>query len=1348
MVDDKIVTSSDLQGEFDRSRLLLAMTHTLSLEELRTVCFELGIEYDDLPPGGRTDKTRELILFCERHGRIDDLLNLLKRKRPNTDWENVYRPWASGDSPFKGLSHYDVADAYLYFGREVLTAELTEDIRHNRFLAVVGASGSGKSSLVRAGLVPTLQGVRPPEEGVRLPDGSSTWPVHIITPTARPLESLAISLTQDSESLTATETLINDLSQNPRSLHLYARKLLADGDHGGESGNSTSRLLLIIDQFEELFTQCQTEEVRQAFIANLMTAIDPELDGPVKVIIILRADFYSHCAQYDDLRLALEKKQRYIGQMSADELQRAIEEPARVQNITFEAELVHQMLRDIGAEGDKRPEPGALPLLSHALLETWKRREGNQLTLAGYYNSGGVRGAIAQTANNTYFSLPPEQQLIARNVFLRLTDLGENTEDTRRRASFEELLIRDSEADQVTEVLHILANARLITTSENDTEVAHESLIREWPALRNWLNEDREGLLLHRKLTEDAIEWQENDRDPSFLYQGARLAAVEDWMADTEEVLSEIEASFFDACQAKKEEQLAELQAQAEAERNRADREARRSKIARLVSVVLLGLLLLAAAAFVTAYSRQQVVNAQRLAFASKSQIDISPETALLLAAEAALRVPDFQSEQALRDSLDAYTLRPVPLAGHEDRVYSAALSPNGQQALTGSKDGTARLWGVDGRPLIVFEGHKDEINSALFDAGGDRVLTASADGTARLWNMEGEPIAVYDGHDDGVRSAIFGPDEQLVVTSSDDETARLWDTEGALLQVFEGHEDKVVSADMSPDGQLVLTASEDGTVWLWDLEGNPLTMIDAHEEELNNALFSPDGQQVLTSGDDGAARLWELDGNLVTEFEHSNMKGAIFMPDGQHVVTIGGSDNVAQLWDMAGQPITEFHGHTNTLRHVAASPDGQSFLTASSDGTARLWDLEGRSLAVFRGHAGVVTTANFSPDGSRIVTASYDNTARIWEHIGPHLPIIGGYEDDIESIEFSPDGTLLLIASDDGTARLLDTNGNELVKFLGHENQVENATFSPDGQKVLTASDDATARLWDLNGQQLALFEGHEDEVKSASFSPDGQRVLTGSNDGTARLWDLGGKQLVIFEGHEDEISHSQISPDGQRVLTASDDRTARLWDLEGNTIAIMEGHEGQIEGAAFSPDGQTVATWSGDFTARMWDMNGQPLAILEGHETQIENAAFSPDGRHFITAAEDRPVRLWDLEGNTLALFKGHKDAIEMARFSPDSQFVLTNSRDGTARLWNLEGEEVAILRGHNDWVETTAFSPDGRLIATGSRDDTVRLRYTRLEDLLAVATCRVGRGLTEQEIDQFGVGRPRYRFEERNC
>jgi formylglycine-generating enzyme required for sulfatase activity len=434
---------------------------------------------------------------------------------------------APGEPPYMGLRYFDTADAALFYGRAALTRELAARLAGERFLAIVGASGSGKSSVARAGLLPAW------EKGLDIPGGRLSGVAHVLTPGIHPLESLAASLTRQSESVTATATLMDDLARDPRSLHLYVRKLL--------SLSGGTHLLLLVDQFEETFTLCKDPAERKAFIENLLAAADEENGGPLRVVLTLRADFYHRCAEYDGLRQALQEHQEYIGAMSADELREAITAPAQAAGWDLQPGLVELILQDVGQE------PGALPLLSHALLETWKRREGHTLTLAGYAAAGGVRKAIAQTADSVYDRLPPAEKLIARNIFLQLTELGEGAQDTRRLASLQELAPAPGQQAAMEAVLKTLSDARLVTTDRDSVQVAHEALIREWPALRRWLDEGRQELRLHRHLTESAREWERRARDPGELYRGARLLQAQEWAANRASQLNPLERAFLQA---------------------------------------------------------------------------------------------------------------------------------------------------------------------------------------------------------------------------------------------------------------------------------------------------------------------------------------------------------------------------------------------------------------------------------------------------------------------------------------------------------------------------------------------------------------------------------------------------------------------------------------------------------------------------------------------------------------------------------------------------------------------------------------------------------------------------------
>lgn len=456
------------------------------------------------------------------------------------DLENL--PPEPGEAPFQGLQYFDEKDAGRFFGRELLTARIVGRFVKSSFLAVIGASGSGKSSVVRAGVVPALRHGERLADGSLPPTDSGQWDIRTLTPGAHPLEALAASLTRDSESVTAAATARNDLAQDMNALCLISRRVLAQ--------NSRKRLLLVIDQFEEVFTQCRQEDERKSFIDNILCAIDPSNPQPISILLTLRADFYAQLAFEDRLREMISQNQEFIGAMSREELTRAILQPAALGNWKVQEGLVEVILDDLGTE------PGALPLLSHALLETWKRRRARVMTLSGYTASGGVRGAIAQTAETVFRQrLSAEQQPIARMIFIKLAEMNQDSPDTRRRATFSELITRSTDTQTIDAVLNILTDARLITTGVVEpsetrvVEVAHEALIREWPTLRDWLNQNREGLILHRQLTEDSNDWLKLGRDAGALYRGLRLKQILEWVKANPDLISLSEQEFLDASQ-------------------------------------------------------------------------------------------------------------------------------------------------------------------------------------------------------------------------------------------------------------------------------------------------------------------------------------------------------------------------------------------------------------------------------------------------------------------------------------------------------------------------------------------------------------------------------------------------------------------------------------------------------------------------------------------------------------------------------------------------------------------------------------------------------------------------------
>jgi len=1252
---------------------------------------------------------------------------------------------APGESPFQGLRYFDEADAELFFGREALVARLVGRLAalgdtDRQFLAVVGASGSGKSSIVRAGLVPALRhGVGEAAGG---PAPRPFQQIHAITPTAHPLETLAVSLTGTAESVTATATLMDDLARDARSLHLYTIRLIGRASQPADSPlpGARPRLLLVVDQFEEVFTLCRGEAERQAFVDNLMTAAEPDIGGPVTVVITLRADFYSHCAPYPGLRDALAEQQEYIGPMTAAELRQAIEQPARLGGWKLEPGLVDQVLRDVGAGEGREPEPGALPLLSHALLETWRHRRGRTLLLRSYAEAGRVQGAIATSAEAVLQSLSPDEQAIARNIFLRLTELGEGTQDTRRRVALAELLPAGDAAGAsrpVALVLKTLSDARLITQDQDSVEVAHEALIREWPTLRQWLSENREGLRLHRRLTEAAQEWDALNREPSELYRGPRLAQALEWAewAPHQLELNALEREFLQASQALAEREAVEREAQrqrelvaaqqlaqtaqklaatekaqAEAERQAALRLRLRNRIitgvGALAIIIALWAALLAsrngslaatsAASANAAQAAARVSSARELALSAINNLSVDPQLGLLLALQAV----------NLTYAVD-HTVLPEAAGALHSAVMAAHLQ------LT----------------LPVLSG--GEVVDVTFSPDGSRLATLDGAGTVKVWDMSPSVLAGQS------RLRLTLPTRTIIVSDL-------------------GWKDLA----FSPDGKLV-AAGDENVVTVWDAVTGQTVSTFNTSFVVRTVIFSPDSRSLAVSGYSAAVQLYDLaTGRLLeTIGNYSYTESLAFSVDGQRLAVA--SRDRTQIWDIGtNQPLLTLPVQTGPVNTVVFSPDGSRLATADSDGTARIWDVAtGQLLLLIPANVNVAVA--FSHDGTRLATGGADGIARVWD-AGTGQPLFARTIPTqlVFGVAFSPDGSRLATANSDGTARVWDTKPDqELVTLSGGPAPVFSAAFSPDGSRLVTGGADRRARLWDLaTGQELPGPSGRLDVIRSAVFSPDGRRIATASDFGEPKVYDAAtGQPLLSLYGHILSGWSIAFSPDGARLATGGQKGPTIIWDAAtGQELLSLPGtvqfdfeiftlsssgqgapNNEKVAGVAYSPDGTRLLTNSYNDVAHVWEAStGKPLLSLAGHADVVEAVAYSPDGKRLATASRDGTARVWDAAtGQPLFILAGHTTSVVSVAFSPDSSRIATGSMDNTAKLWDANtGQLLQNLPGHTAGVTSVAFSPDGTRLAVTSLDGTTRLYELKLEDLLALAKTRVTRALTSQECQQY--------------
>jgi len=1178
--------------------------------------------------------------------------------------------------PFKGLEFFDcnATDPDFFYGRNALVDQLVERVRTGNFVAVTGVSGSGKSSAVRAGLLHQLR------LGQRLA-GSERWQLTTMLPGEHPLESLSEALRDtpgvgiaDLSLLLATgsiEALI-------RIVNLTARQ---------------GRLVLVIDQFEELFTRCADEVERERFLECLLGA-QGRVDCRLTVVIALRLDFFGKCAEraYAGLVGRIQEGLVTLLPMSIDELRAAVVEPARQVGLEVDEALVAEIIATVHGE------PGALPLLEYTLTELWKRcREMGRLSRDEYARLGGVQGALEKRAEAVFGELTPTEQEAAKWIFLALTQPGEGTEDTRRRQPKTALTSMQRVPEVTESTIEKLTEARLLVTGKTQgrlrerpvevdiIDVAHESLIRSWPRLRRWIEENRAFHRWRVRLTELVSEW--GDRwDPGLLLRGARLIEAESFSAEYGEALTSSEAAFIAASVEQRQDEQRAREAQLKA------LDEQRNRALRMQSLFLTDLarqqndrydyclgLLLALEALPSQRSGQQrplvpqafkelyrsAVNLQRLQLldGGAGVIDAAFDPA------GQWLVTTGDAGRALAWDLDTGEQLAL-LEGHSDAVNCSVVTPDGRRLVTGSFDGTARLWDTRNWSLIgVLSGHEYGINACLLSRSGTLMLTVSSDTTARLWETErGNCLAVLEGHQGVLFSGAFSADEQRVVTVSKDCTARLWDTaNGVCLQVFEGHQDAVFSASFSPDGRQLLTASSDGTARLWDIQrSNELTLLKGHQDSINAAAFSPNGKRIVTASQDGSARLWE---------------------PGQR------------------KPVAVLTGHVGGIADARFSADSRLLVTAGQDGTTRLWETGGgEMISVLTGARDRISTATFDSAGQRVASVSLDGSIRIW--------------------------------------RVQDRE--QLGVLWGHDGGVYSAAFHPYRAWIATGSMDRLAYLWDAEtGQILRPFKGHESSVYSTTFSPDGRFLLTASRDCTARLWSVAhGTQAMLLQGHQGSVFKAVFSPDGRSILTASQDGSAYLWDAHtGVKRAELTGHGGGVNYATFSLDGGSAATASEEGKVRFWTLSTRPTCeMLSAHSAGINELVFSPDGRLFATASNDGTTTLWDAAARrALRTLTGHQGAVYSVAFSPDGRRLLTSASDCTARLWDLDsGEELAVLASHTDGVNSVTFSPDGQRMVTASHDRSVRVwRALPIgQDLIAYARAIAPRDLTEEERRRYFI------------
>ncbi|MFC4464633.1 helix-turn-helix domain-containing protein [Streptomyces xiangluensis] len=1104
------------------------------------------------------------------------------------------------ESPYRGLARFETGDSGLFFGREQLTDDLLDLLRRRRFAAMFGPSGSGKSSLLRAGLIPALQHCQEP--------GLRPAAIRILTPGGHLARAHAPLLTPST---------------------------------AGSSGADT---FVIVDQFEEVFTLCHDGDERARFIDLLLTARQPE--SRLRVLLAVRGDFYGHCAEHRHLADALRDANLLAGAMNPAELRDAVVKPATATGMTVERALTARLVKEVA------DAPGGLPLLSHVLLETWRRRRGKTLTVAGYEAAGALEGAIAKTAEEVYDRFTESQAATARRVLLRLIAPGDGTADTRRPAERAEL--ETASRQETARVLEALTRARLLALDGDTVELAHEALIAAWPRLRGWIETDRERLRAHRKLTEAAHAWQELGREPGALYRGSRLAAAQEHFgAAHRDDLTDLEHAFLTASVAAREQE---------------ERTATRiTQRLRTLTVTLSVLLVLAVTASLVAWHQNWIGNQQRqvalsrqLAAQSAALSGTNPDLAALLATHAYRISPTSQAVESL------YASATLPLRKalrHSTPVVTVAFSPDGHLLATGNRDGRVWLWDAGtGRLRKSLLAHDGLVDTVAFSRDGRTLATGSHDNTVRLWDTETghlrmilrqQPQAAGGGQTVPVLSVAFSRDDRTVATGGDDGTVRLWDTETGHLRMIlrqqpqaagGGQTVPVLSLTISPNGRSLATGGEDGTLSLWDTDtGRVRAVLDDGTSPVDAVAFSPDGRTLATSSRARTVQLWDTD---------------------------------------TGRLRRSLAGHAGPFASVAFSPDGRTL--ATGDRTVQLWDTDtGRLRRSLAGHAGPVNAVAFSPDGRTLATGGEDGTVRLSDAAISPRAIHSARIRDTESMAVSQDGRMLATGSSDRGVELWDAyTGRLRISLPGYTVAVDSLAFSQDGRTLATGSFDRGVELWNTNTGRLQVsLLGYTGDATSLAFSQDGRTLATGSFDRGVELWNTstGRLQVSLPVAATSEVRMLAFSRDGRTLAVAGGDHPVGLWDADtGRLRRSLAGHPGAAGSLAFSPDGHILAVGGDDSTVGLWDVStGRLRRSLAGHPGAAGSLAFSPDGHILAVASTDADtVRLWDTDtGGTVASFSGHTDTVHSVAFSQDGHTLTTGSADQTVRLWNAALPDPAV-------------------------------------------------------------------------
>jgi WD40 repeat protein len=1161
------------------------------------------------------------------------------------------------DNPFPGLRPFEETEAHRFFGREAQIEELEEKLNQHRFVAVVGASGSGKSSLLRAGLLPRLRSSE---------QDNFSWKIAVLRPGNNPIKQLATALNQP-DVLGASKEEYVDLIEEVIETTLRLGNLgLIELAEIRLAENS--KLLVVVDQFEELFRYRSDPKINEAVdesagFVKLLIESAKCLRVQIYILLTMRSDYIGDCAQFRDLPEMVNLGLYLVPRMTRNQLKQAIYEPIHRTGAKISNRLVNQLLNDISNQSEGNTDQ--LPILQHALMRTWNFWEETQpsyywsyqrqqlirhpewknwepIDLAAYEKTGGMESALSKHANEIYENLPDvESQRVAKILFQRLTEVGADSEKSIRHPNdFQDICqVSGASEEQVKLVINAFRapGCSFLTpflphkiSGDTKLDISHESLIRKWDRLKAWVIEEGEAAKTYERLA-DIVLRQEN-REAELL-TGRDLEVALKWQESFQP--SSVWAKRYAGDYTKVEKFL------------KASERAKRNKNLftwGAGSLIALGVAL-GCITWLRIKSSEMLIHsaAAETSFSSNQQIEALIES---LRAGQALKHSMFVDQTTKLRVLTVlrqmvYGIRERNRLEHDAEVNTVAISPDGKTIATASSNQIS-LWDSSGKLLLTNNEHKKTVRSVNFSPDNKWLVSSDEAGEIRLWNRNAKKSKVLGQNKSQVHYVEFSPNSQAIASASSDKTAKLWNLQGDILRILP-HPDVVNRMKFSSDSQIIATAGADGVVRLWRLKDKQSFRSKViSQDQVEDIVFIPDRQEIVAASADGAIYRWNF--NKTENLEPIGNHGAAInslkiTPDAQMLVTAS-NDRTIKLWNIdgnAGKSWHTFHGHKDAILSVALSPDGQTMASASNDKTVKLWSLEGKdAFTVLPGTrpGKPIRTIDFSADGEKLVWAGDEQAIAIWHFDSDkEAPVyLGQPEKRVYSIAFSPDSKK--VASTDGMNiklwHLEESNSNIFSNIAsGHEAPIYSIQFSPDGQLIASASADTTIKLWALEGKTSQTLRGHTNAVNNAKFSTDGKLLISGGDDKTIRKWNLSNGQEVKppITGHLDIVNDILFSPDPQLLASASEDKTIKLWSWKSGIKLNSLSSMASPLSIDFSPDGQLLASSNNDGTITIWNRDGQLLNSFEGIGGRILKVKFRPRSEMLVSSDEYGQVVLWKL-------------------------------------------------------------------------------------------------------------------------